>query len=52
MREAIGPQGQVFVAGESWRARANTEIPVGRRVRVVAVNGLELRVEAIDPEEG
>lgn len=52
VREAIGPQGQVFVAGESWRARANTEIPVGRRVRVVAVNGLELRVEAIDPEEG
>jgi membrane-bound serine protease (ClpP class) len=43
---AIDPEGQVVVHGELWTAVAETSgIPAGERVRVVAVEGLRLRVE-------
>jgi membrane-bound serine protease (ClpP class) len=46
----IDPQGEVFVHGERWRARASQPIDRGQRVRVVAVDGLLLHVEPTSPE--
>jgi len=39
--------GTAFVAGTHWNAVADTEIPSGRRVQVVAVKQMTLKVEAI-----
>lgn len=39
--------GTVFVVGAHWNAAANTEIPAGRRVKVVAVKQMTLQVEEI-----
>ena len=54
-RAAIGgPQatdnrfGLVFVHGELWRADSRVAIPIGRRVRVVGVDGLTLHVEPLE----
>ncbi len=46
VQEPVGPDrpGRVFVHGESWVARADEDLPSGATVRVVAVQGLELRV--------
>lgn len=41
----LGPEGQVFVHGETWNATASGAIAEGSRVRVSAVEGLRLRVE-------
>jgi membrane-bound serine protease (ClpP class) len=44
-RSALGPEGQVQVDGEIWRAVADGgAIPAGEKVRVTAVDGLTLRV--------
>ena len=43
---AIAPQGTVFVRGELWRARSQMSIARGEGVRVRAVDGLTLDVEA------
>jgi membrane-bound serine protease (ClpP class) len=63
-RGALEPEGPVFVKGAMWRGRsANGPIPAGTRVRVRAVDGLVLRVQAdpapdptsdpeADPEKG
>lgn len=47
-RTDLAPEGMVYVAGELWTASAE-EGPVqqGARVRVVAVDGLRLRVRAV-----
>ena len=43
----VGPEGgEVFLHGEYWKARSQTAIPRGARVRVVAVEGLVVTVEA------
>ena len=43
--KAVGPEGgQVFVAGEYWRARATETIPEKESVEVVKVEGLLLEV--------
>ncbi len=47
-RTFLGPHGQVFVHGELWNATAQREIPQGARVRVRAVDGLRVLVEAAD----
>ncbi len=44
----IDGTGQVFVAGELWRAAAPQKIEKGRRVRVVRVEGLTVHVEPFD----
>lgn len=44
-RTPLGPDGKVFVHGELWNAVAKSDVPVGARVRVSAVNGLRLLVE-------
>jgi len=46
----IGPTGIAYAGGEAWSARSRTgEIKAGDRLRVVAIEGLELIVE---PEGG
>ncbi|HEU4384649.1 MAG TPA: nodulation protein NfeD [Anaeromyxobacteraceae bacterium] len=43
----VGPEGgEVFVHGEYWRARSAARVPKGARVRVAAVDGLTVTVEA------
>ncbi|UCF68851.1 MAG: nodulation protein NfeD [Acidobacteriota bacterium] len=44
----LAPEGTVFVRGEYWRARATTTLAADTPVRVVAVDGLVLRVEPVD----
>ena len=46
--ERLAPSGHVRILGELWEARSSSELPPGSRVRVVAVNGLVLDVEAVD----
>jgi membrane-bound serine protease (ClpP class) len=46
--EQLAPSGHVRVLGELWEAHSSTELPAGTRVRVVAVRGLTLEVEAVD----
>jgi len=45
----LDPQGQIFIQGALWRARATGpgEIGLGNRVRVTAVDGLTLEVEPV-----
>jgi membrane-bound serine protease (ClpP class) len=53
-RQAIDPEGAVFVKGALWKARSEDgPIPKGSRVRVRGVDGLILRVEREqEPEYG
>lgn len=46
--ERLAPSGQIRVLGELWEARSSAELQPGSRVRVVAVHGLTLEVEAIE----
>lgn len=48
----LDPSGYVFVRGERWHARAPGLVPPDAKVRVVAVQGLELRVEPISSLPG
>ncbi|HET9780229.1 MAG TPA: nodulation protein NfeD [Candidatus Dormibacteraeota bacterium] len=49
VREAISPEGLVFVKGALWKASAESPIAAGTPVRVVGRHGLELEVA---PENG
>ena len=44
VREALSPEGLVFVGGALWQATADSPIPVGSSVRVVGRQGLHLKV--------
>jgi membrane protein implicated in regulation of membrane protease activity len=44
VRETCRPLGQVFVAGELWRAHCEAGADPGARVRITAVRGLTLEV--------
>ncbi|MGH9664385.1 MAG: NfeD family protein [Bryobacteraceae bacterium] len=46
-RTALAPAGKIFVHGEYWDATASTPVESGARVRVIGVDGLKLRVEAV-----
>ena len=52
VRVALDPLGQVLVAGELWRARADSDapLPAGARVRVLRVDRLTLTVEPDEKE--
>jgi membrane-bound serine protease (ClpP class) len=52
VREPLDPEGQVFVFGALWRARASgATIAPGNRVRIKSVDGLTLEVEPVaDPD--
>ena len=43
-RTALDPAGKVFIRGEYWDAEATASVAEGAGVRVVAVEGLKLRV--------
>lgn len=47
-RTALSPSGKVFVHGEYWDAESDTPVEAGRKVRVVAVEGLKLKVAPKD----
>jgi membrane-bound serine protease (ClpP class) len=51
VRQALMPEGKVFVHGELWNATASSPIEEGSRVRVVNVKGLMLEVEPSRPEQ-
>jgi membrane-bound serine protease (ClpP class) len=42
---ALSPTGKVFVRGEYWNAVSTTPVAPGASVRVIAVQGLTLKVE-------
>ena len=42
---SVSPRGKVFVHGELWDAMSSSGVPAGQAVVVVAVDGLQLRVE-------
>ncbi len=44
-RTSMSPEGKVFVHGAYWDAVCSTPVAAGARVRVTAVEGLQLRVE-------
>ena len=46
-KEALAPQGKVFVHGELWNAVADNTIPAGTQVEVVGVENLWLKVRRI-----
>jgi membrane-bound serine protease (ClpP class) len=52
VREPLDPEGQVFLGGALWRARAQGDEPIGlgNRVRVKSVNGLTLEVEPVSEQ--
>ncbi len=45
VKQALEPEGKVFVHGELWQATAGTPIEDGRKVRITGVEGLTLTVE-------
>ena len=45
-RTALNPAGTVLVRGEYWNATSNAPMDAGVRVRIAAVDGMTLRVEA------
>lgn len=50
VREALDPEGQIFIEGALWRARVadgERAIHLGNRVRVRSVDGLTLEVEPV-----
>jgi membrane-bound serine protease (ClpP class) len=52
-RADLSPEGQVWVKGALWRARAlNGPIPAGSRIRVRRVDGLLLIVQREQEREG
>jgi membrane-bound serine protease (ClpP class) len=51
-RADLSPEGQVWVKGALWKARAlNGPIPAGSRIRVRRIDGLMLIVQAEEQEE-
>ena len=53
VRERLGPEGQVMVSGEIWRAVAEGEaLEPGAQVRIVAVDGLTLKVARAEAKGG
>lgn len=46
--DSINSTGQVKVKGELWSAMSDNDIAKGERVKVVAINGVKVKVEKID----
>ena len=47
-RSPVDRDGEVYVGGEMWSARADRPIAVGQRVRVRSLDGLIVEVEPVD----
>ncbi|MBW1787054.1 MAG: nodulation protein NfeD [Deltaproteobacteria bacterium] len=52
VKEALDPEGLVFIHGEYWRAEADEPIGPGEKVTVVGVEGLVLRVKKVPGQGG
>ncbi|UCE55241.1 MAG: nodulation protein NfeD [Desulfobacterales bacterium] len=50
VKQALAPEGKVFVHGELWNAKAKEPIDAGTKVRVVNVDRLVLEVEPMDDQ--
>jgi membrane-bound serine protease (ClpP class) len=50
--EPLAPQGKILVRGEYWEAVSTAPVPAGARVRVVAIDKLQLTVEPISDSGG
>ncbi len=48
VKEKIDPEGLIYVAGEYWRARAESPLTPGMSVKVTAVENMILRVDKIE----
>ena len=48
VKQALTPEGKVFVHGELWNARSDQAIDENEKVRVVNVVNLMLEVESAD----
>lgn len=44
--------GKVFIKGEYWNASSDKPVEMGRRVRIVKVEGLKIQVEKIEDKQG
>lgn len=51
VKQALTPEGKVFVHGELWNAIATETIGQGVKVRVIRVKGLVIEVEPVDSQE-
>jgi membrane-bound serine protease (ClpP class) len=53
VRMPLDPEGQIFIQGALWKARAtgDDQIGLGNRVRVRAVDGLTLEVEPVADQD-
>ena len=53
VRTPLDPEGQIFIQGALWKARATgtDQIGLGNRVRVNAVDGLTLEVEPVADQD-
>lgn len=52
VREPLNPSGMVFVSGALWQATSTSgPLDAGTQVRVVGVDGLRLRVEALQQQQ-
>jgi membrane-bound serine protease (ClpP class) len=53
VRMPLDPEGQIFIQGALWKARAAApeQIGLGNRVRVKAVDGLTLEVEPVADQD-
>lgn len=49
VKTPLTPKGRVQIHGELWFARSSVPVSVGQRVRVIAMDGLTLDVEPVDP---
>lgn len=47
VRSRLSPSGKVFVHGEYWNARADGEIDVGEKVKIVGYEGMCLKVSRL-----
>jgi len=52
VKEKLDPEGLVFVHGEYWRATADEPIEEDEKIRVIAMDGLTLKVRKNTGEEG
>lgn len=52
VKTPLAPEGRVLAHGSLWtaRVRGGASVPVGAKVRVLEVRGLELIVEPLPPE--
>jgi membrane-bound serine protease (ClpP class) len=51
-RTPIGDSGSVFVHGEHWNAYSDEPVAADSKVRVVAVEGMTLKVQPLSTKEG